>query len=84
LADPKVRAVLINIFGGITRCDVVARGLLEAMETVDVRVPLVIRLVGTNQEEGRKILADAGLTAVDTMQEAAERVVAAARGATAA
>jgi succinyl-CoA synthetase beta subunit len=78
-SDPDVRAVLINIFGGITRCDVVAQGLLEALRTVEVRVPLVIRLVGTRQEEGRQLLAEAGLTVVDTMEEAAQRAVAAAQ-----
>lgn len=78
LSEPKVRAVLINIFGGITRCDVVARGLLDALGEVEVAVPLVIRLVGTNQAEGRAILADAGITTVDSMPEAARQVVAAA------
>jgi succinyl-CoA synthetase beta subunit len=80
LSDPNVRAVLINIFGGITRGDVVAEGLLEALKTVEVRVPIVIRLVGTRQEEGRRMLAEAGLTVVDTMEEAAQRAVAAAQG----
>lgn len=81
LSDPRVRAILINIFGGITRGDVVARGLLEALNTIKLSVPLVVRLVGTNQNEGRAILAEAGITTVDTMNEAAERVVAAARNA---
>jgi succinyl-CoA synthetase beta subunit len=81
LSEPKVRAALINIFGGITRCDVVAHGLLDAFGEVEVTVPLVIRLVGTNQAEGRAILADAGITTVDSMPEAARRVVAAAGGA---
>ena len=81
LSEPKVRAVLINIFGGITRCDVVARGLLDALGEVEVAVPLVIRLVGTNQAEGRAILADAGITTVDSMPDVARRVVAAAGGA---
>jgi succinyl-CoA synthetase beta subunit len=80
LSEPKVRAVLINIFGGITRCDVVARGLLDALGEVEVAVPLVIRLVGTNQAEGRAILADAGITTVDSMPDVARRVVAAAGG----
>jgi succinyl-CoA synthetase beta subunit len=75
LADPGVKAILFNIFGGITRCDVVARGILEARKRVEVGVPMVIRLVGTNQEEGRRILADAGLTSVDTMREAARTAV---------
>ncbi|HLI50636.1 MAG TPA: ADP-forming succinate--CoA ligase subunit beta [Thermomicrobiaceae bacterium] len=79
LAEPQVRAILINIFGGITRCDDVARGLLEAMEAVKPKVPFVIRLAGTNQEAGRQILSDAGITAVESMPEAAEQVVKAAQ-----
>lgn len=77
-ADPNVKAILINIFGGITRGDVVAHGIREAMERVGVSVPIVVRLSGTNAEEGKAILAEAGLTAVDTMDEAAREVVAAA------
>ena len=61
LSDEKVKAVLFNIFGGITRCDEVARGLIEAFEQVDPQVPFVVRLNGTNEEEGRKLLADAAL-----------------------
>jgi len=79
VADPNVRSILVNIFGGITRGDVVAQGLLEALREVDVRVPIVIRLVGTRQEEGRRLLEEAGFTVVDTMEEAAERAVAAAK-----
>ena len=59
LSDDKVRAVLFNVFGGITRCDEVANGILAALERLDVKVPIVVRLDGTNDEEGRKILADA-------------------------
>ncbi|HEV2528669.1 MAG TPA: ADP-forming succinate--CoA ligase subunit beta [Thermomicrobiales bacterium] len=77
-ADPNVRAILINIFGGITRGDVVAQGIREALERVKVEVPIVVRLSGTNAEEGRALLAEAGLTAVDTMDAAAAQVVAAA------
>jgi succinyl-CoA synthetase beta subunit len=77
-ADPNVRAILINIFGGITRGDVVASGIREALEGVNVSVPIVVRLSGTNAEEGRRLLAEAGLRAVDTMDEAAQQVVAAA------
>lgn len=76
--DPNVRAILINIFGGITRGDVVATGIREALDHVEVKVPIVVRLSGTNAEEGRQLLAEAGLTAVDTMDEAAKQVVAAA------
>lgn len=79
LADPAVNAILFNIFGGITRCDLVAKGILEARSRVNVNVPMVIRLVGTNQEEGRQILSEAGITTVDTMTEAARRVVEVAR-----
>jgi succinyl-CoA synthetase beta subunit len=78
-ADPNVRAILINIFGGITRGDVVAQGITEALKKVDVQVPIVVRLSGTNAEEGRELLAAAGLTAVDTMDEAAAQVVQSAR-----
>jgi succinyl-CoA synthetase beta subunit len=78
LSDPKVSAVLFNIFGGITRCDEVARGLVTAFEQVEVKVPFVVRLDGTNDEEGRKILADADLPNVNvekTMLGAAAKVV---------
>jgi len=73
-----VKAILINIFGGITRGDVVANGIREALGKVAVSVPIVVRLSGTNAEEGKAILAEAGLVAVDTMDEAAAQVVAAA------
>jgi len=80
LSDPNVHAVLINIFGGITRCDEVARGILAAMEQVETSVPMVVRLVGTNAEEGRRILADANMGTAETLVEAAQKAVAAARG----
>ena len=80
LADPRVKAVLINIFGGITRCDEVARGVLAAIDTLDVRVPFVVRLVGTNEEEGRQILADANLLTATSLADAAQKAVAAAGG----
>ena len=76
LSDPDVRSVLVNIFGGITRCDLVARGILEALDRVDAKVPIVVRLDGTNAEEGRRILSEAGherIVAAATMQEAARR-----------
>ena len=79
LADPAVNAILINIFGGITRGDVVARGIVAALNNVEVNVPLVVRLSGTNAEEGKQILAEAGITAGDSMDEAAAQVVAATR-----
>lgn len=78
LSDPKVTAVLFNIFGGITRCDEVARGLIEAFDQVDVKVPFVVRLDGTNDEEGRRLLAEADLPNVNveaTMLGAAAKVV---------
>jgi succinyl-CoA synthetase beta subunit len=77
-ADPNVRAILINIFGGITRGDVVAQGITTALGQVEVKVPIVVRLSGTNADEGRELLAEAGLTAVDSMDEAAAAVVRAA------
>ncbi|HYP62232.1 MAG TPA: succinate--CoA ligase subunit beta, partial [Thermomicrobiales bacterium] len=77
-ADPNVKAILINIFGGITRGDIVAHGIAEAMGRVGVTVPIVVRLSGTNAEEGRAILDENGLHAVATMDEAAAKVVAAA------
>ncbi|NOZ06184.1 MAG: ADP-forming succinate--CoA ligase subunit beta [Chloroflexi bacterium] len=80
LADPKVKAVLFNIFGGITRCDEVAKGILEAFEQIDTDVPMVTRLVGTNQEEGRAILAGAQMATANSLAEGAQKAVAAARG----
>jgi succinyl-CoA synthetase beta subunit len=82
LSDPKVKAVLFNIFGGITRCDEVARGLIEAFNQIDVKVPFVVRLDGTNDVEGRQLLADANLPNVHvekTMLGAAAKVVELAR-----
>jgi succinyl-CoA synthetase beta subunit len=79
--DPNVNAVFVNIFGGITRGDVVANGIREALTKVEVKVPIVVRLSGTNAEEGRAILAEAGITAVTSMDEAAAAVVKAAQGA---
>jgi succinyl-CoA synthetase beta subunit len=80
LSDPNVRAVLFNIFGGITRCDEVARGILNALEGIDTKVPMVTRLVGTNEEEGRQILAEAEMITAATLAEGAQKAVAAARG----
>jgi succinyl-CoA synthetase beta subunit len=83
LSDDKVKAVLFNIFGGITRCDEVAKGLIEAFKQLNPSVPFVVRLDGTNDVEGRKILADANLPNVNTaatMDEAAQKVVALAKG----
>jgi succinyl-CoA synthetase beta subunit len=78
LSDENVRAVLFNIFGGITRCDEVARGILAALEEVKTDVPMIARLVGTNEEEGRAILAEAEMITAATLEEAAQKAVAAA------
>ena len=81
LADPKVKAVLFNIFGGITRCDEVARGVLSALAEVKTDVPMVARLVGTNSEEGLRLLADAKMVTAETLFDAARKAVAIAKGA---
>ena len=80
LADPSVNAVLINIFGGITRGDEVARGIISALKEVESQVPMVVRLVGTNAEEGRQILADANMITAQTLVDAAQKAVAAVKG----
>lgn len=80
LSDPNIKTVLINIFGGITRGDVVAKGILAAMEEVKPQVPMVIRLVGTNAEEGRQLLANANMITAETLADAAQKAVAAAQG----
>ncbi len=81
LSDPGVKAVLINIFGGIVRCDMIAAGVVAAAKSLKVKVPIVVRLEGTNVEEGKRILAESGLKLqpADTMADAAAKVVAAAR-----
>jgi succinyl-CoA synthetase beta subunit len=78
LADSRVRGVLINIFGGIMRCDVLAQGIVEAARETSIKVPLVVRMEGTNVVQGKKILADSGLAIIpaETMAEAAEKIVA--------
>ncbi len=80
LQDPNVKGVLINIFGGITRCDEVARGILTAMAEVKPQVPMVVRLVGTNAEEGLKLLADAQMSTAESLVDAAEKIVYLVRG----
>ncbi|MCD6445282.1 ADP-forming succinate--CoA ligase subunit beta [Candidatus Bathyarchaeota archaeon] len=75
LLDPNVKTLFINILGGITRCDEVARGILEAREKVGVIKPMVIRLVGTNEEEGKQILTKAGIHVLESMEEAAKKAV---------
>jgi succinyl-CoA synthetase beta subunit len=79
LSDTNVKAVLINIFGGITRCDEVARGILTAMDEVKPKEPMVVRLVGTNAEEGRKLLENAKMITAETLVDAAQKAVKAAK-----
>ncbi|MBE0512707.1 ADP-forming succinate--CoA ligase subunit beta [Candidatus Bathyarchaeota archaeon] len=74
-SDPGVEVVFVNILGGITRCDEVAKGILEAKRRVGFLKPVVVRLVGTNEEEGRRILTEAGIHVLDSMEEAARRAV---------
>ena len=83
LRDPNVKAILVNIFGGIVRCDLIAEGVAAAAKELELAVPLVVRLQGTKAEEGRKILAESGLdiTPAETLGEAGEKAVAAAKGA---
>ncbi len=80
LRDTRVKAVLINIFGGITRCDEVANGIVEAINSLNVKVPIVVRMVGVNEEEGRQILADSKLPSANRLSEAVQMAVAAAKG----
>jgi succinyl-CoA synthetase beta subunit len=75
LRDPNVKVILFNIFGGITRCDDVANGLVSAIEEMGVDLPMVIRLTGTNAEQAREILREANLTAVDSMEEVVQQAV---------
>ena len=83
LANPKVKAILVNIFGGIMRCDVIAEGVTAAARQIGLAVPLVVRLEGTNVDEGRRILAESGLKieSASGMDDAAQKAVAAAGGA---
>ena len=75
LSDENVKVVMINIFGGITRCDDVARGLLSALEQLDIQVPIVVRLSGTNAKEGLEILQGTNLNVVESMTEAARKAI---------
>jgi succinyl-CoA synthetase beta subunit len=81
MADPAVQAVFINIFGGILRCDILAEGVIAAVKDLGVRVPIVIRMEGTNVEQGKRMLTESGLNfqTADDMKEGAEKVVAAAK-----
>ena len=80
LRDARVKAVLINIFGGITRCDEVANGIVEAIDSLHVEVPIVVRMVGVNEDEGRQILAASNLPSANRLSEAVQMAVAAAKG----
>jgi len=83
LSDPAVEGILVNIFGGIMRCDIIAEGIVAAAREVDIKVPLVVRLEGTNVEEGKRILADSGLAIVpaEDLGDAAKKIVAEVKGA---
>ncbi|MBI4206526.1 MAG: succinate--CoA ligase subunit beta, partial [Betaproteobacteria bacterium] len=82
LKNPKLSAILVNIFGGIMKCDVIAEGVVTAARQVSLKVPLVVRLEGTNVDLGKKILAESGLPIISAsnMADAAQKVVAAAQG----
>src|SRR6202008_1452293 len=81
-ADPNVKGILVNIFGGIMKCDVIARGVIAAVKTVGLKVPLVVRLEGTNVAEGKKIISESGLNVLpaDDLDDAAQKIVKAFNG----
>ena len=81
-ADPKVKGILVNIFGGIMRCDTIANGIVAAAKETRLAVPLVVRMKGTNEDIGRQILKDSGLPIIsaDNMADAAQKIVAAVSG----
>ena len=81
-ADPNVKGILVNIFGGIMKCDVIAEGVVAAVKQVGLKVPLVVRLEGTNVEQGKKIIRDSGLNVVpaDNLDDAAQKIVKAVKG----
>src|SRR5207344_488186 len=83
LKNPGLKAILVNIFGGIMKCDTIAEGVIAASRAVQLKVPLVVRMKGTNEDLGKKMLADSGLPIIsaDNMAEAAQKVVVAAKGA---
>ncbi len=80
-ADPNVKGILVNIFGGIMKCDVIANGVIAAVKTVGLQVPLVVRLEGTNVEKGKEIIRSSGLNVIpaDDLDDAAQKIVAAVR-----
>jgi succinyl-CoA synthetase beta subunit len=81
LSNPKVKAILVNIFGGIVRCDMIAEGIIAAVKDVGVKVPVIVRIEGTNAEQGRKLLNESGLAviAAKDLTDAAKKVVASAK-----
>jgi succinyl-CoA synthetase beta subunit len=81
-ADPNVKGILVNIFGGIMKCDVIAEGVVAAVKQVGLKVPLVVRLEGTNVEQGKKIINNSGLNVVpaDNLDDAAQKIVNAVKG----
>ena len=81
-ADPKVKGILVNIFGGIMKCDVIAEGVIAAVKGVGLQVPLVVRLEGTNVELGKKIINESGLNVIsaDDLEDAARKIVKAVKG----
>ncbi|MBV9903633.1 MAG: succinate--CoA ligase subunit beta, partial [Alphaproteobacteria bacterium] len=82
VADPNVKGILVNIFGGIMKCDIIADGIVAAAKEVSLKVPLVVRLEGTNVELGKKILADSGLPilSANDLADAAQKIVKAVKG----
>jgi succinyl-CoA synthetase beta subunit len=82
LADPKVEGILVNIFGGIMRCDIIAEGIVAAAKEMAIEAPLVVRLEGTNVEIGKKILSESGLAIIpaDNLADAAQKIVAQVKG----
>ncbi|KAL5339799.1 succinyl-CoA synthetase-like protein [Aspergillus crustosus] len=81
-SDPRVKAIFVNIFGGLTRCDMIAEGIILAFRDLELKVPVVVRLRGTNEEEGQKMIAQSGLPlhAFDSFEDAAKKVIAIAEG----
>ncbi|HEY8312030.1 MAG TPA: succinate--CoA ligase subunit beta, partial [Gemmatimonadaceae bacterium] len=74
LSDPEVKGIIFNIFGGITRCDEVARGMLQAADEMNIAVPVVVRLAGTQEEAGRALLTGSKYIPVESVQEAAQKI----------
>ena len=83
LRDKNVKAILVNVFAGINGCDWVAKGVVDAIKELDIKIPIVVRLAGTNVEEGRRIIDQSGLTMIsaETLADAANKAVAAAKNA---